>query len=76
MPNSSSIFTSVASEYRGGGCVKCCSGTKLQQVERLLGYFPDIVDTGFTSHMEEELDEISSGSRNVGAGDSRVLLSV
>ena len=29
----------------------------------LVVYFPDIVDTGFTSHMEEELDEISSGSR-------------
>ncbi len=29
----------------------------------LVEYFPDIVDTGFTSHMEEELDEISSGSR-------------
>ncbi|MDP9382186.1 MAG: type I DNA topoisomerase, partial [Chloroflexota bacterium] len=29
----------------------------------LVEHFPNIVDTGFTSHMEEELDEIASGSR-------------
>ena len=26
IPSSSSVFTSDASVYRGGGCVKCCSG--------------------------------------------------
>ena len=25
IPNSSSFFTRLASEYLGGGCVKCCS---------------------------------------------------
>ncbi len=25
MPYSSSVFTKLASEYLGGGCVKCCS---------------------------------------------------
>ena len=25
IPNSSSFFTKLASEYLGGGCVKCCS---------------------------------------------------
>ncbi len=25
MPNSSSVLTRLASEYLGGGCVKCCS---------------------------------------------------
>ncbi len=29
----------------------------------LVIHFPNIVDTSFTSHMEEELDEIASGSR-------------
>jgi DNA topoisomerase-1 len=29
----------------------------------LVEHFPDIVDTGFTSKMEEELDEVASGSR-------------
>ncbi len=29
----------------------------------LVVHFPNIVDTGFTSQMEEELDEIASGSR-------------
>jgi DNA topoisomerase-1 len=29
----------------------------------LVEYFPDIVDTGFTSHMEEELDDVASGEK-------------
>jgi len=29
----------------------------------LVAHFPDIVSVGFTSHMEEELDEIASGER-------------
>ena len=29
MPSSSNFFTRLASEYLGGGCVKCCSSTKL-----------------------------------------------
>ncbi len=29
----------------------------------LVEHFPDVVDVGFTSHMEEELDEVASGER-------------
>ncbi len=29
----------------------------------LVQYFPDVVDTGFTSRLEEELDEIATGER-------------
>ena len=29
MPNSSSFFTKLASEYLGGGWVKCCSSIRL-----------------------------------------------
>ena len=29
----------------------------------LVEHFPDIVDVGFTSNMEEELDEVASGDR-------------
>jgi hypothetical protein len=28
IPNSSSFLTKLASEYLGGGCVKCCSSIK------------------------------------------------
>lgn len=31
--------------------------------ELLTGYFPDVVDVGFTAQMEEELDEIAAGNR-------------
>ncbi|MBI4317365.1 MAG: type I DNA topoisomerase [Chloroflexi bacterium] len=30
----------------------------------LVKHFPEIVDTGFTAHMEEELDEIAAGERS------------
>ncbi|MEJ5201810.1 MAG: type I DNA topoisomerase [Anaerolineales bacterium] len=29
----------------------------------LVAHFPEIVDTGFTAHMEEDLDEVADGSR-------------
>ena len=32
MPYSSSVLTRLASEYRGGGCVKCCSPNNLFNV--------------------------------------------
>ena len=35
MPRSSSSLTSDASENRGGGCVKCCSGRTLSSVDRV-----------------------------------------
>ena len=37
MPYSSSVFTSVASVNRGGGWVKCCSGSSSRSSEGLLG---------------------------------------
>jgi DNA topoisomerase I len=30
-------------------------------LEQLLGFFPNILDAGFTAHMEEKLDEIAEG---------------
>ena len=35
MPFSSSSLMSVACVKRGGGCVKCCSGTQLEQRQHL-----------------------------------------
>ena len=39
----------------------------------LVEHFPDIVDVGFTSTMEGELDDVASGERALGAGDRRFL---
>ena len=41
----------------------------------LVEHFPDIVDVGFTSNMEEELDEVASGDRRWRARHIRVLRS-
>ena len=35
MPFSSSSLMSVACVKRGGGCVKCCSGSELEQLHHL-----------------------------------------
>jgi DNA topoisomerase-1 len=32
--------------------------------DRLVAYFPDVFDVGFTARMEEELDEIEDGDKN------------
>ena len=37
IPSSSSVLTSEASVNRGGGCVKCCSGSDLEHAQELLG---------------------------------------
>ena len=48
-----------------GTCVALCPLNAIGLiVDRLLREnFPDIIDIGFTAHMEEELDEIASGTR-------------
>ena len=39
----------------------------------LVEHFPTIFDIGFTSQLEEELDEIAAGDRELGADAARVL---
>ncbi|MSQ13706.1 MAG: type I DNA topoisomerase [Dehalococcoidia bacterium] len=58
------IGTIIARNYvtRERGSLR---STKLGAVvnDQLVGYFPQVMDLGFTAHMEEELDDVASGER-------------